>query len=229
MLSPVSSTILTVGSQMIAQDFHLTSIYTPNLPVGMYVLGLGLGPLWLAPLSETYGRRIIYLGSFSVFTIINVGCALAPNIAVLSVLRLLSGSCGSAGPTLGGASIGDMFLKKDRGRAQALYSVGPTAGPIIGPLIGAFVVNGTGGWRWLIWIIVIASAVTVAFSFIFLRETYAPVLLYQKARNVQAAGGTHSANSNVRPNAMFGRAITRPFRMLLFAPICTLMSLYMAL
>lgn len=105
MLSPMAATILAVGSLKIARDFHLTSIYTPNLPVAMYVLGLGLGPLCWGPLSEIHGRRVVYLVSFSLFTILNVGCALAPGIVALSVLRFLSRTCGSAGPTLGGASI----------------------------------------------------------------------------------------------------------------------------
>lgn len=232
MLSPICSTILAVGSQEIAKDFHLTSIYTPGLPVGMYILGLGLGPLCLAPFSELYGRRVVYLVSFSLFTVINVGCALAPNITALSILRLVSGICGSAGPTLGGASIGDMFLRKDRGKALALYSLGPTAGPVLGPLMGAFIVNGTHGWRWLVWIMVIAPAVTVVFSFYLLRETYEPVLLRQKARRVQEANGRHNAYSpqpNVQAGPLFSHAITRPFHMLFFAPICTLMSIYMAL
>lgn len=232
MLSPISSTILAVGSQKIAEDFHLMSIYTPNLPVSMFVLGLGLGPLYLAPLSELHGRRIVYLASFSLFTALNVGCALAPNITALSILRLLSGACGSAAPTLGGASIGDMFQRKDRGKALALYALGPTTGPVIGPLIGAFIVNGTQGWRWLMWIMVIAPTITVAFSFYFLRETYAPILLLQKARRFQEASGTHNARSvkrNIRARDLFSRAIIRPFHLLFFSPICTLMSVYVAL
>lgn len=214
-----------------AKDFGLTSIYTPNLPVGMYVLGLGLGPLCLAPLSEIYGRRIVYLISFSLFTVINVGCALAPNITALSILRLLTGICGSVGPTLGGASIGDMFLRKDRGKAQALYALGPTAGPIIGPLIGAFVLNGTYQWRWLLWIMVIASGITVGFSTLILRETYAPFLLRQKARRLQKAGGGSigGGHNDVLAGALFSKSIVRPFRLLFFSPICTVMSLYMAL
>lgn len=78
MLSPVPCTILAAGSQNIAQEFGLTSIYIPNHPVGMYVLGLGLGPLCLAPLSELHSRRIVYLCSFTLFTIMNIGCALSP-------------------------------------------------------------------------------------------------------------------------------------------------------
>ena len=34
-----------------------------------YVCGLALGPMFLAPLSEFYGRRIIYLASFGMFFI----------------------------------------------------------------------------------------------------------------------------------------------------------------
>ena len=105
MLSAISSTILAVGSQKIVLDLGLKNIYTPNLPVGMYVLGLGLGPLFLAPLSEVKGRRMVYIISFLLFVIFNIGCALAPNITALSLLRFFSGTFGSAGPTLGDASI----------------------------------------------------------------------------------------------------------------------------
>ena len=226
---------MAVGSRAVADDFHLTNIYLPTLPVGAYVLGLGLGPLYLAPLSELRGRRIVYLISFTLFTILNVGCALAPDIATLSVLRFLSGACGSAGPTLGGASIGDMFERRERGKVQSIYSLGPTAGPIIGPLIGAFVVNRTHGWRWLMWIMVIASGVTVLFCVAFLKESYAPFLL-RRGLDPEDDEKTHEgANAEIKSKRrasireILGCAISRPFKLLLFSPICSCMSLYMAL
>lgn len=64
------------------------------LPVALYVLGLGLGPLYLAPLSELYGRRMIYIVFFGIFSIINVGCALVHNAAGLIVLRFVAGLAG---------------------------------------------------------------------------------------------------------------------------------------
>ncbi|KAL9579160.1 MAG: hypothetical protein Q9212_005270 [Teloschistes hypoglaucus] len=225
MLSAICSTIPAAGSANIAREFHLTSTYTPTLPVGMYVLGLALGPLCLGPLSEIYGRRTIYLISFSLFTLFNIGCATSPNITALSILRLASGACGSAGPTLGAASIGDMFLKKDRGKAQAVYALGPTLGPVIGPLIGSFVVNRTHGWRWLVWILAIASGVVVVCSTFLLRETYAPFLLRKNAALSNDA--TEHAKDTESPLTV--ATIFRPFRLLLFSPICTIISLYMAL
>lgn len=222
MLSAMCSTILAPGSEHIARQFHLSSTYTPNLPVGMYVLGLALGPLSLGPLSELFGRRTVYLISFSLFTVLNVGCATSPDITALSILRLASGACGSAGPTLGGASIGDMFVKEERGKAQALYALGPTFGPVIGPLVGAFIADRTHGWRWLLWTLVIASGVVVVCSALFLRETYAPLLLRREEGSPNGSGG-------IGPRVSFAQAIIRPFQLLLFSPICTIMSLYMAL
>ena len=230
LLSPLCSTILAAGSLELASDFHLTDIYTPNLPVGMYVLGLGLGPLCLGPLSEINGRRIVYLVCFFSFTVLQVGCALAPNITALTILRLASGLCGSAGPTLGGASIGDMFVKQDRGRAQAIYSLGPTTGPVIGPLVGAFIAARTHGWRWLMWVIAIAAGLVTVFSMVFLRETYAPFLQRQRVRKATKKSAAPSHESvKVKKGPLFRHAIIRPLRLLFSSPICTLMSIYMSM
>ena len=181
-LTPLASTLPAIATQAIAADFETTSSITPVLPIALFVLGLGLGPLYLAPLSELFGRRAVYITSFTIFAILNVGCALAPNLVALAILRLLSGMAGSAGPSLGGASIGDMFPKAERGKAQALYGFGPTGGPVLGGVLGGFILYRTGSWRWLMWIMVIAPAVTSLASVLLLRETYAPVILQRRAQ-----------------------------------------------
>ena len=215
-----------------AEDFQLTSPYGPGLPLGLYILGLGLGPLYLAPLSEAYGRRNVYLLAFSLFVLFNVGCALAPNLAALTILRFLSGMAASAGPTLGGSSIADMFSKNDRGRAQAIYNFGPTGGPALGGILGGFIAYGTGGWRWLLWVMAIASGVLVFLSLMVLRETYAPRLLFLKARRLRGANKDilyHAELDSLKTKALFVRAITRPLRMLVGSPICLAMGTYISL
>ena len=201
-----------------------------SLPVALFILGNGLGPLYLAPLSELYGRRIIYITSFSLFSIFNLGCALSPNITALSILRLLSGMAGSAASTLSGASVGDMFKREERGKAQTIYGAAPLFGPVLGGVIGGFVVYGTNGWRWLNWIMVIAPGTSVILCVFFLRETYGPFLLRQKFKRLRTTnGGTVCYKDDTRKSNVFARAITRPIRLLLFAPICSLMSIYISL
>ena len=231
-LTPIASTLLAVGNLEIARDFSLTDPYTLNLPVALFILGNGLGPLYLAPLSELYGRRIVYIVSFLLFCLFNVGCALSPNITTLGVLRLLSGMAGSAASTLSAASVADMFVREERGKAQALYAAAPLFGPVLGGVFGGFVVSGTGTWRWLMWMMAIASSATVVLCVFFLRETYHPVLKRKAARKVGTpSGSSHGQGGDEasNPKELFSHAIVRPIRLLLFSPICTLMSLYMAL
>lgn len=227
----MASSILAVARDSIAADFSLTSPYTPTIPVALFVLGLGFGPLYLAPLSELYGRRWVYIACFGIFTILNIGCALSPNLTSLSILRFLSGLAGSAGPTLGGGTIGDMFTKKERGKAQAIYGFGPTGGPVIGGLIGGYIVQGTGGWRWTMWVMVIAPGITAFCSLFFLRETYSPALLRQKAARLTKETGKRHYEGEVelQPKEIFKRSITRPVRMLFTSPVCTIWSIYIAL
>lgn len=180
-----------------------------------------------------YGRRSVYLAAFILFTVLNAGCALAPNMISLAILRLLCGMAGSAGPVLGAGTISDMFEPKNRGRAQATYALGPQAGPVLGGLIGGFLLEATGTWRWLLWIMTIASAIMSLITVMLLRESYGPLLLEQKAKKLRKESGNNGfrvgMSSNVRPRVLFLHSISRPIRMLLTAPICTILSLYMSL
>ncbi|RAH76537.1 MFS general substrate transporter [Aspergillus japonicus CBS 114.51] len=225
-LSPIASTILVMGTTQLMSDFSLTNTYVAALPIGLYVLGLGIGPLFVAPCSEVYGRRVAYVVSFCLFTVLNVGCALSPNVGALIVLRLLSGMAGSAGPSLGGSSVGDMFRPEERGKAQAVYSLGPTFGPVLGGVIGGFIVHGTGGWRWLLWVMAIASGVTSVAAILVQRETYQPFLLRQKQR---CEGAVAQPRAHIELLKVLRVALTRPVRLLFTSPICTFMSLYLSL
>lgn len=58
--------------------------------------GLGIGPLFLGPFSEAYGRRPIYLISLLAFTFLQFPVAFANNAPVYLVFRFLVGVSGSA-------------------------------------------------------------------------------------------------------------------------------------
>lgn len=218
---------------VVAEDFHVTNVYLPGLPIAIFVLGQGFGPLYLAPCSEMFGRRKIYVVAFAIFTVLNAGCALARNMSTLVILRFLCGMAGSAGPVLGAGTISDMFPAEHRGRVQALYGLGPQAGPVLGGVIGGFILDATGTWRWLLWIMTIVSGLMTLVSFFLLHETYGPFLLEMKARKLRKETGNVDykveTRSNLRPRELFLHSITRPLRMLFEIPICTILSLYASL
>ncbi|UZJ55992.1 hypothetical protein CBS101457_005312 [Exobasidium rhododendri] len=183
-ISPLGSSILVPGGEFLDRDMHLHSRTLSLLPVSLFVLGLGVGPFFLAPASELKGRQPIYLISSVVFVLLNVGCALVDTFPSLLVLRFLAGAAGSTGPSLGAGSIGDMFSPRDRGRAQSLYGLGPLLGPVCGTIAGGWIAQGSHNWHWLMWTLAILSGVITIIVLVSLRETYGPVLLQRKVKKM---------------------------------------------
>lgn len=185
----------------------------------------------MAPLSEIYGRIIVYHVCNIGFLAFIVGCALAPSLNVLIGFRLLSGIFGSCTLANGGGSIADMIHQEKRGAAMAIFSVGPLLGPVIGPVAGGFLANAK-GWRWDFWVVLIVGAsISIAMA-IFMRETFAPVLLQKKVKRLRKVTGNmllHSKlDAGLSPRDYFNRSMVRPLKMLLLSPIITAVAIYMA-
>jgi len=86
--------MFTPGIEQIAESLKVERNSVIGCQTG-FVIMLGIGPLILAPLSETFGRRPLYLICFSVFTLIQIPTALSKNLPLLIVLRTVAGFFGS--------------------------------------------------------------------------------------------------------------------------------------
>jgi MFS family permease len=64
--------------------------------------------------------------------------------------------------------------------------ISPFLGPALGPIVGGYVTE-TVGWKWTIWIIMIFAGFVLPFQ-ILAPETYAPYLLFKKAKRLQKQG-----------------------------------------
>lgn len=135
-------------------DLGTKSTTLGTFSITIFMLGVGIGPLLLAPLSELYGRNLIYQISNVSFTIFSVACAVAPNIALLILFRLFAGAAGSALLTNGGGTIVDIVPKERRGLITTVMMVGQLLGPVIGPTTGGFLSQEL-GWRWIFWLLAI--------------------------------------------------------------------------
>lgn len=140
------------GADALIEEFRVDNSILSALTVTIYVLGFSLGPLVLAPLSEVYGRLPIYHATNSVYLAFTIGCALSTDIAMFLVFRFICGCAASAPMTIGGGTVADLIPQESRGKAMALFGMGPLLGPVIGPIIGGFVTQSI-GWRWTFWLI----------------------------------------------------------------------------
>ncbi|KAH7388820.1 major facilitator superfamily domain-containing protein [Pyrenochaeta sp. MPI-SDFR-AT-0127] len=235
-LSPLASSIFAPGIPFVNADFNNTSQLLGSFSVSVYVLGFAIGPLFLSPLSEIYGRCIVLNCSNVVFCAFTLGCALAPNLGGLIGMRFLAGVGGSACLTIGTGVIADMFVPAQRGKAVAVYSMGILFGPILGPICGGFIAQ-RAGWRWDMWVVLIVGCLLTGGLFIFNRETYHPVLLKRKTerlrkelnrpelQNIMTYDKDATALSR---RSILKHGIMRPLKMLTTSPIVLFCSLYMS-
>ena len=92
------------------------------LPISVFLVGYVFGPLVYSPLSETYGRKVITVPTFSCFIIFTLACALAPSWPALIVFRCLVGIVGSAPIALVGGLFADVYNDPvSRGLAVSLF------------------------------------------------------------------------------------------------------------
>lgn len=82
--STLTSSIYSETYSQMEHTFH-SSREVVTLGLSLFVVGLGFGPILLAPLSEFYGRRPIYIVSTFFFLIWLIPCALARNMQTVSL------------------------------------------------------------------------------------------------------------------------------------------------
>jgi MFS family permease len=78
------------------EEFKIKNVELASFVVSLYVLGFAVGPMFLAPLSEIYGRLPIYHTCNVGFLAFTIACALATNLNMLIGFRFVAGCFGSA-------------------------------------------------------------------------------------------------------------------------------------
>ncbi|KAI0196754.1 major facilitator superfamily domain-containing protein [Xylaria flabelliformis] len=229
LVANLAATMFAPGAAQLASDFHITDPIIQTFTVNIYLLAFAVGPIFLAPLSEIYGRLIIYHVCNAFFIAFTIGCAFSTNVSMFLVFRLFAGLFASGPLSIGGGTIADVTTQGERGRAIALWGLGPLLGPVAGPIIGGFVTQAV-GWRWTFRILIILAGLQEGLTFMFLRETNATVLLRRKTTRLIKESGNHKlvpkAGTSEAPKQILLRSIVRPAKMIVFSPIVLLISLY---
>lgn len=98
------------------------------LGVTTYLLGMASGSVVLAPLSEMYGRRPIYLIVMALFVIFVIPCAVAQNMATILVVRFFGAFCAAAMISNAPGTVNDIVDEEYRALAFSVWSIGPMNG-----------------------------------------------------------------------------------------------------
>ncbi|KAJ5388624.1 Citrinin biosynthesis cluster MFS transporter mrr1 [Penicillium cosmopolitanum] len=228
-----ASSVFSTATLVTAKEFNV-STEVMILGTSLTVFGFALGPLFWAPLSELYGRRLPLFSGYAIFAIFQIPVAVAQNIETIMICRFLQGVFGCSPLAVVGGAMADIWDPVDRAVAIAMFSAATFLGPTLGPIIGGFVTDSYLGWRWTAWLTLIASSFFGLLALIIVPETYSPKLLQMRAARLRRETrnwALHSFLDEHEPSMsdIVYKYLLRPFQMLAMEPILICITIYLAL
>lgn len=142
--------------------------------VAGYALAFGLALVPAGRLGDLYSRKVMFVIGLSGFTVASALCALAPNIEILLVARILQGvAAGVQMPQVLGL-VQQLFQGEARGRAFGLFGATIGVATAFGPTLGGLLIavgGATDGWRLLFWMNVPLGVIALIFALRLLPRT----------------------------------------------------------
>lgn len=134
----------------------------------IFILGVGIGPMILGPLSSVYGRQPVYTSGIFLFSILQIPTALTATFTGLCLSRFAVGCFAGIPLSNVGASAADLFTTSNTAWPIMVFSFfSQVLGPALGPVIGAAIYVRTDSLNWLYWASLIAGTVTFVWSLSF--------------------------------------------------------------
>jgi MFS family permease len=201
----------------------------------MFLFGFAFGALVTGPVSETCGRNAVYVTSLVIFIVCVVITGCSHSLAVQSIFRFFVGFAGSSPLVCAGGSLSDLWTTTQQVYVYPVFSVISFVGSAAGPLVGGFIAESSISWRWVDWVTALVAGFFLATVVLFLPETFRPLLLQAKAREIQRVTGTdkHKASTEEEGKPSLAKQILegmwRPFYLFVYEPIVMLCALYLSI
>ena len=120
-------------------EFFNTSVSLIQMSLMSAMIGIALGPLFVGPVSDKYGRNKPLLISLVLFCIVTFCSVFIDDIFVFILFRFLQGLAASSGMVLSRAILTDSFtgmdLKKSLSVNTAIFGFTPATAPILGGVL----------------------------------------------------------------------------------------------
>lgn len=154
------------------QQHYAADAASAQLTLSAYFLGLALGQLIYGPVSDRIGRRAPLFFGLSLYVLAALGCAVAPNIESLIVLRLAQALGGCAGMVIVRAIVRDLYPPQEMARVLSslmlVMGIAPVLAPAMGGLLFAVL-----GWQAIFLILATYGSLCLLLTALRLPETLA--------------------------------------------------------
>lgn len=182
-----------------------------TLLVTLWEFGESAGPLLIAPLSEVFGRAVVYHVCNTAFLFIVILTALCQSAPLFITLRAFTGLFVAAN-VLNPAVVGDIFRPDKRGGPMSVVFLAPLIAGAVAPAISGAVAQWI-GWRQVMWMCaIVAGLCELAFLALF-RETYSVPILRRRAEKRRERLGMSAEEAKAKKKAKYAElkmSVRRP-------------------
>jgi MFS family permease len=169
LLSPLSSTLYVPAIPTITIELDI-SIAQVNFTITSYLILQGIAPTIWGPISDSLGRRQLYIASLSVYIGACIGLSISNSYPAILVLRALQAAGSASTTALGAGLIGDLIHVSKRGGYMGNYSALGGFGTAIGPVLGGIFAQYT-GWHGIFFFLLGLSASMLLIVVLLVPET----------------------------------------------------------
>lgn len=168
-LGPFTIDLYLPAFPVLQQDFQTTAAAIQLTLTGT-MIGFALGQLIVGPLSDKVGRRRPLLAVTALHVIASIGAALAPDLTLLAIARVLMGMGAAAGGVVAMAIVRDLFGGRRLVVMLSRLALVSGVAPVIAPLIGSALLA-VMPWRGIFVVLAVYGAVMLVSAIALVPET----------------------------------------------------------
>ncbi len=144
---PLSTDMYLAAIPLLVQSWQQPLAIVNLTLIGFFITYCGFLLIY-GPLSDRYGRRPPLLAGLGVYIIASLLCALADNVYLLIIARILQGAGAASASAISFAICKDLFAGSLRQRIFLQLGVIVAAAPMLAPIIGSWIIVSL-SWQWV--------------------------------------------------------------------------------
>ncbi|PJI92546.1 DHA1 family bicyclomycin/chloramphenicol resistance-like MFS transporter [Yoonia maricola] len=134
-----------------------------------YLAATAVLQVFIGPISDRYGRRVMVLGSLTIFVVASIGALFATTVEVFLFFRIMQAAVATS-MALGRAIVRDIVPQDEAASMIGYVTMGMALVPMVGPMIGGGLEQAF-GWQATFVFLSAAGLATLALVYLDLGET----------------------------------------------------------
>lgn len=170
--APLATDMYLPALPTLEREFR-TSMLGVQATLAAFFIGFAVGQIFFGPVTDRFGRRPPLYAGLLLFAAASFGCAVAPTIEILMVLRFVQAFGACAGGVISRAMVRDLFDPRESAKVYGGLMLVTGLAPMLAPLVGGYFLIAF-GWQSIFVAMGLLGLLCLGAAHLRLPETHVP-------------------------------------------------------